>query len=71
LGDNRGADAFLPSPPGWLPAVRVLRAVTRLAVLLRAISRPRIPKPPMLQPGTRSVLLYSPANLNNVDGSTI
>jgi glycosyltransferase involved in cell wall biosynthesis len=71
LGDNRSADALFPPPPGWLPAVRVLRAVTRLAALLRAISRPRIPKPPMLPPGSRSVLLYSPANLNNVDGSTI
>jgi len=45
--------------------------VTRLGALLRAISRPRMPKPPILPPGSRSVLLYSPANLNNVDGSTV
>ena len=49
----------------------MLRTVTHLGALLRAISRPRIPKPPTLPPGSRSLLLYSPANLNNVDGSTI
>jgi len=71
LGDNRIADAFSPTPHGWQPGVRLLRAVSRLIALLRAISRPRIPKAPPLPSGSRSVLLYSPANLNNVDGSTI
>lgn len=42
-----------------------------LVAAVRAFTRPRIPALPRMPPGSRSVLLYSPANLNQVDGSTI
>jgi len=52
-------------------AVRRLRTVTRLDALLRLLSTPRFRAPVPLPPDVTSVLLYSPANLNQVDGSTI
>jgi glycosyltransferase involved in cell wall biosynthesis len=51
--------------------VRRLRTVTRLDAVLRLISTPRFRAPEPLPADATSVLLYSPANLNQVDGSTI
>ena len=48
-----------------------MRRVSGLDRVLRAISRPRLPPLPPLPPGGRSVLLYSPTNMNQIDGSTI
>jgi glycosyltransferase involved in cell wall biosynthesis len=51
--------------------VRRVRTVSRFDAVLRKMSRPRLrPLPPLPAEATR-VLLYSPANLNQVDGSTI
>lgn len=52
-------------------AVRRLRTVTRLDAALRWVSRPRIKRLDILPSDAIPVLLYSPANLNRVDGSTI
>jgi glycosyltransferase involved in cell wall biosynthesis len=51
--------------------VRRLRTVTRLDAVLRVVSTPRFRAPEPLPPEATAVLLYSPANLNQVDGSTI
>lgn len=51
--------------------VRRVRTVTRLDAVLRWISTPRFRAPAPLGPDATSVLFYSPANLNQVDGSTI
>ena len=61
-----------PPPPAlWRRAIRKLRAVSRADDVLRRLSRPRLPAAAPLPAGSRRVLLYSPANLNQVDGSTI
>jgi glycosyltransferase involved in cell wall biosynthesis len=52
-------------------SVRRLRTVTGVDAALRKVSRPRIPVLPPLPDAAIRVLLYSPANLNQVDGSTI
>ena len=52
-------------------AVRRLRTVSGFDRVLRRVSRPRLRPLPPLPPGARSVLLYSPSNLNQVDGSAI
>jgi glycosyltransferase involved in cell wall biosynthesis len=51
--------------------IRRLRTVTRLDAVLRLISTPRFRAPAPLPAEATAVLLYSPANLNQVDGSTI
>jgi glycosyltransferase involved in cell wall biosynthesis len=56
---------------GTAAAIRRLRTVTRLDAALRWLSRPRIRRLAVLPRGLRPFLLYSPANLNQVDGSTI
>lgn len=58
-------------PPRVSAAVRRLRAISGFDHLLRTVSRPRIGPLPPLPEGTRRVLLYSPANLNQVDGSAV
>ena len=60
-----------PVAPAWSRAIRRIRRVSGLDRVLRAISRPRLPPLPPLPPGGRSVLLYSPTNMNQIDGSTI
>jgi glycosyltransferase involved in cell wall biosynthesis len=52
-------------------AVRRARTVSQLDRVLRRISRPRLRPLKALPAGARSVLLYSPSNLNQVDGSAI
>ena len=47
------------------------RTVTGVDRALRWISRPRLRPLPALPPDSTSVLLYSPSNLNQVDGSAI
>ena len=47
------------------------RTVTGADRALRWISRPRLRPLPALPPDSTSVLLYSPSNLNQVDGSAI
>jgi glycosyltransferase involved in cell wall biosynthesis len=51
--------------------VRRLRARLPVDRLLQVISRPRLGPPPPLPPGAVSVLLYSPANLNRISGSSV
>ena len=48
-----------------------IRTVSRFDRALRWISRPRLDELAALPAGTRSVLLYSPSNLNLIDGSAI
>ena len=60
-----------PIPPLWLRAIRRIRRDSGFDRVLRRVSRPPIPAFPPLPPGARSVLLYSPANMNQIDGSTI
>jgi glycosyltransferase involved in cell wall biosynthesis len=60
-----------PDRAGIGHVVRRLRTVTRLDAVLRLISTPRFRAPAPLPADMTSVLLYSPANLNQVDGSTI
>jgi glycosyltransferase involved in cell wall biosynthesis len=60
-----------PVAPAWTRAIGRFRRVSGLDRVLRAVSRPRLPALPPLAPGGRSVLLYSPSNLNQIDGSTI
>jgi glycosyltransferase involved in cell wall biosynthesis len=55
----------------WTRAARRFRRASGLDRLLRAVSRPPLPRLPPLPAGARSVLLYSPANMNQIDGSTI
>jgi glycosyltransferase involved in cell wall biosynthesis len=50
---------------------RRVRTVTGFDAALRAVSRPRLHPLPALPADAIRVLLYSPANLNQVDGSTI
>jgi hypothetical protein len=47
------------------------RTVTGADRALRWISRPRLRPLPELPRGAKAVLLYSPSNLNQVDGSAI
>lgn len=60
-----------PPPSPWRRAVRKARRVSRFDDVLRRLSRPPVPAPATLPAGWRRFLLYSPANLNQVDGSTI
>lgn len=62
-----------PAPPRRtvLHLVSRLRTITRLDAALRWLSRPRIRALDPLPTSAIPVLLYSPANLNQVDGSTI
>jgi glycosyltransferase involved in cell wall biosynthesis len=60
-----------PIAPIWTRAVGRFRRVSGLDRVLRAVSRPSLPTLPPLPPGARSVLLYSPSNMNQIDGSTI
>jgi glycosyltransferase involved in cell wall biosynthesis len=60
-----------PSAAAVAHSVRRLRTVTGVDAALRKVSRPRIARLPPLPDEAIRVLLYSPANLNQVDGSTI
>ena len=51
--------------------IRRIRTVSRIDRVLQAVSRPPFRPPPPITPPGRPILLYSPANLNQVDGSTI
>jgi glycosyltransferase involved in cell wall biosynthesis len=63
-----------PGEPGTLSVRMTIaraRTVTGIDRALRRLSRPRLRPLPPLPPGSTSVLLYSPSNLNQVDGSAI
>lgn len=60
-----------PKPRTVADTVARIRTVSRFDRALRWISKPRLDDLPDLPFGTRSVLLYSPSNLNLIDGSTI
>src|SRR5689334_9377870 len=64
----------LPRPdryPLFRMTIARARTVTGVDRALRWVSRPRLRPLPALPPGSTSVLLYSPSNLNQVDGSAI
>jgi glycosyltransferase involved in cell wall biosynthesis len=60
-----------PKPRTVAGTVARIRAVSQVGRALRWISKPRLGKLPELPQGTRSILLYSPSNLNTIDGSAI
>ncbi len=59
------------SRAGAAHVARRIRTVSGFDAALRKLSRPRLRPLPDLPAETIRVLLYSPANLNQVDGSTI
>jgi glycosyltransferase involved in cell wall biosynthesis len=60
-----------PKPRTVAGTVARIRTVSQLDRALRWISKPRLGELSELPQGTRSILLYSPSNLNLVDGSAI
>jgi glycosyltransferase involved in cell wall biosynthesis len=61
----------LPSRAQLGHVLRRIRTVSRLDDVLRRVSRPPFRPPAPLPASATSVLLYAPANLNQVDGSAI
>jgi len=61
----------LPSRAQVGHVVRRIRTVSRLDDVLRRVSRPAFRPPARLPASATAVLLYAPANLNQIDGSTI